>query len=49
MVTFTYDSIGRKSKFQDPDGNLTTYQYDADSRTTTVLFNSGAKRLTTYD
>ena len=47
--TTTFDTLNRTYVTQDPDNNLTTLQYDADLRRTTLIDANGATRKYQYD
>jgi RHS repeat-associated protein len=49
VTTSVYDPVGNRLVWTEPDGNATTYQYDADNRLTRETNAAGDVTTTTYD
>jgi RHS repeat-associated protein len=49
VTTYAYDPVGNRLAMTEPNGNTTTYQYDADNRRTKETDAAGDVTSTTYD
>lgn len=49
VTSYTYDPVGNRLAFTEPDGNTTTDQYDADNRLTKETNAAGDVTTTSYD